>query len=54
VYIDYIPHPQHTRHITIAITEALPFIVCTVSFDKTLHLTCAVFSHLQITTPLEV
>ncbi|KDQ60160.1 hypothetical protein JAAARDRAFT_205176 [Jaapia argillacea MUCL 33604] len=36
----------------IALTEALPFVVCTVGFDKPLRLARAVFSHPHVTTPL--
>lgn len=36
----------------VALTEALPFLVCTVGFDKPLRLARAVFSHPHITTPV--
>ena len=36
----------------VALTEALPFIVCTVGFDKPLRLARAVFSHPHLTTPV--
>lgn len=36
----------------VALTEALPFLVCTVGFDKPLRLARAVFSHPHLTTPV--
>jgi hydroxymethylglutaryl-CoA reductase (NADPH) len=35
----------------VALTEALPFLVCTVGFDKPLRLARAVFLHPHLTTP---
>lgn len=35
----------------VALTEALPFLVCTVGFDKPLRLARAVFMHPHLTTP---
>jgi hydroxymethylglutaryl-CoA reductase (NADPH) len=35
----------------VALTEALPFLVCTVGFDKPLRLARAVFTHPHLTTP---
>ena len=37
----------------ISLTEALPFLVCTVGFDKQLHLAKAVFNHPHLTTPVK-
>ena len=37
----------------ISLTEALPFLVCTVGFDKPLRLARAVFSHHHLTTPVK-
>ena len=37
----------------ISLTEALPFLVCTVGFDKPLRLARAVFSHPHLTTPVK-
>jgi len=37
----------------ISMTEALPFLVCTVGFDKPLRLARAVFSHPHLTTPVK-
>ncbi|KAL0069673.1 3-hydroxy-3-methylglutaryl-coenzyme A (HMG-CoA) reductase isozyme [Marasmius tenuissimus] len=36
----------------VALTEALPFLVCTVGFDKPLRLARAVFSHPHLTSPV--
>jgi hydroxymethylglutaryl-CoA reductase (NADPH) len=36
----------------VALTEALPFLVCTVGFDKPLRLARAVFSHPHLTGPV--
>ncbi|TFK41635.1 hydroxymethylglutaryl-coenzyme A reductase-domain-containing protein [Crucibulum laeve] len=36
----------------VALTEALPFLVCTVGFDKPLRLARAVFTHPHLTTPI--
>src|ERR1700722_13141486 len=36
----------------VALTEALPFLVCTVGFDKPLRLARAVFTHPHFTTPV--
>jgi hydroxymethylglutaryl-CoA reductase (NADPH) len=36
----------------VALTEALPFLVCTVGFDKPLRLARAVFTHPHLTTPV--
>jgi len=36
----------------VALTEALPFIICTVGFNKPLRLARAIFSHLHLTTPI--
>ncbi|KAF8624230.1 hypothetical protein AX15_005993 [Amanita polypyramis BW_CC] len=38
----------------VALTEALPFLVCTVGFDKPLRLARAVFSHPHLLTPISV
>ena len=38
----------------VALTEALPFLVCTVGFDKPLRLARAVFSHQHLLTPMSV
>jgi hydroxymethylglutaryl-CoA reductase (NADPH) len=35
----------------VALTEALPFLVCTVGFDKPLRLAQAVFGHPHVTAP---
>ncbi|KAF9239343.1 hydroxymethylglutaryl-coenzyme A reductase-domain-containing protein [Melanogaster broomeanus] len=37
----------------ISLTEALPFLVCTVGFDKPLRLARAVFKHPHLTTPVK-
>lgn len=37
----------------ISLTEALPFLVCTVGFDKPLRLARAVFSHPHLTTAVK-
>jgi len=37
----------------ISLTEALPFLVCTVGFDKQLRLAKAVFNHAHLTTPVK-
>lgn len=37
----------------ISMTEALPFLVCTVGFDKPLRLARAVFGHPHLTTPVK-
>lgn len=37
----------------ISMTEALPFLVCTVGFDKPLRLARAVFNHPHLTTPVK-
>ncbi|KAH7926257.1 hypothetical protein BV22DRAFT_1119007 [Leucogyrophana mollusca] len=37
----------------ISLTEALPFLVCTVGFDKPLRLARAVFNHPNLTTPVK-
>lgn len=37
----------------ISLTEALPFLVCTVGFDKQLRLAKAVFNHSHLTTPVK-
>ncbi|KAH7910359.1 hydroxymethylglutaryl-coenzyme A reductase-domain-containing protein [Hygrophoropsis aurantiaca] len=37
----------------ISLTEALPFLVCTVGFDKPLRLARAVFNHPHLTTPVK-
>lgn len=37
----------------ISLTEALPFLVCTVGFDKQLRLAKAVFNHPHLTTPVK-
>ncbi|KAF8999088.1 hypothetical protein BDQ17DRAFT_763015 [Cyathus striatus] len=36
----------------VALTEALPFLVCTVGFDKPVRLARAVFTHPHLTTPV--
>src|ERR1700722_7147655 len=36
----------------VALTEALPFLVCTVGFDKPLRLARAVFTHPHLTAPV--
>ncbi|KAG7091853.1 hypothetical protein E1B28_008255 [Marasmius oreades] len=36
----------------VALTESLPFLVCTVGFDKPLRLARAVFSHPHLTSPV--
>jgi hydroxymethylglutaryl-CoA reductase (NADPH) len=36
----------------VALTEALPFLVCTVGFDKPLRLARAVFTHPHLTSPM--
>ncbi|KAF8732615.1 hypothetical protein AX14_004163 [Amanita brunnescens Koide BX004] len=38
----------------VALTEALPFLVCTVGFDKPLRLARAVFAHQHLLTPISV
>ncbi|KAF8634822.1 hypothetical protein AX17_004073 [Amanita inopinata Kibby_2008] len=38
----------------VALTEALPFLVCTIGFDKPLRLARAVFSHPHLLTPISV
>ncbi|KAG8216444.1 hydroxymethylglutaryl-coenzyme A reductase-domain-containing protein [Butyriboletus roseoflavus] len=37
----------------ISLTEALPFLVCTVGFDKQLRFAQAVFNHSHLTTPVK-
>ncbi|KAF8434525.1 hydroxymethylglutaryl-coenzyme A reductase-domain-containing protein [Boletus edulis BED1] len=37
----------------ISLTEALPFLVCTVGFDKQLRLAKAIFNHPHLTTPVK-
>lgn len=37
----------------ISLTEALPFLVCTVGFDKQLRFAKAVFNHSHLTTPVK-
>lgn len=47
---------SHYLHIPldpISLTEALPFLVCTVGFDKPLRLARAVFNHPHLTTPVK-